>query len=186
MAGAKKLRPTCAEPSERVWYSSDRSLSYRFVRASHVHVKAADRWKGRLVEWEWTKLYQVGEHCLYAVEEEHVLEATGRLVALFALHPKRVSFGGTSTTRLDFIEVEPQVRGTALPLALFAMFARFSFDLGRTAVAISSLPEAVSYYEKMGGERDQPAGWRAKKPLVAIGFQGATLAELVKVADGLE
>lgn len=135
------------------------------------------------MEWKWIRLYAAGEHCLYAViEHGHPRE----VVALFALHPTARKVGTLSATRLDYFEVQPTRRGTTVPRAALAFLARFSADLQRDALVLAALPDATSFYKKLGAQTGSPKGWSAPKGLVALGIVGATPTELEEAADAIE
>ncbi len=164
-----KRRPTCASPKPRQ-YRPGKGPALTLEKASDRHAKAADAWRRRLVEWDWSRIYVGGNHCLYAVIEHG---DSPEVVALVAWHPTPRKVGSRSATRLDFFEVMPTKRGSTLPRAALAFLARFCADLRRDALRVTPLPDAASFYTKLGAEAGSPKGWAAPKRLVALGFVDA-------------
>lgn len=88
--------------------------------------------------------------------------------------------------RLDYVEVDPTRRGTALGPFTFAVCATRALELGCDGLVLGSLAEAGPFYERLGGERRREAGWREGPDLLPYVFDRETLEGLQERARDVE
>lgn len=99
------------------------------------------------------------------VKELYVAEVEGRAVAFAALLPKGDAWW------LDDLWVEPQWIGKGIGSRLFHVCAQRASRLGATRLEWEAEPNAVGFYEKMGGRRlrdGEPSVWGRVNPVMGI------------------
>ena len=97
--------------------------------------------------------------------ERWIVEADGRIVAWAALVPP-----GDGVSVLDDLWVDPQSIGRGLGSRLFAVARDRARELGATSLEWGAEPNAVSFYEKLGGRylRDHVSAWGRVLPTMGI------------------
>lgn len=82
--------------------------------------------------------------------------------------------------RLDYLEVCPRNRKARLGAFLMALIARRAAEVGADGVVFGALPEAATFYEKIGFQAGIVAGWQTERGLIPYRLEGEDLERLIE------
>lgn len=90
--------------------------------------------------------------------------------------------------RIDYLEVDPRLRGGPLGYFAFCTVASRADELGAIGMVFGSLPagKLVDWYTSHGAEQRLAPGWKSPRPeLVPFVIGGVTLSNMKEYSDAL-
>ncbi len=147
----------------------------RVVLPALASLSAIDTdWKSRRKEtdvhlWEWADI-AVGAKDLFAIRTE-----LGVTVGLWMSGAGAISLPSGRFYRLDFLEVDPDLRGGDLGYLAFAMVVARAEELGCAGIVLAAYQDNVQVYLNFNGKMGPIRGWQVPEGLVPFEFSGDAL-----------
>jgi hypothetical protein len=133
------------------------------------------------LHWLWSTI------AARAHERFALVTPDGDLLALWcSSRSKPLSLPGGLFYRLDYIEIDPSRRGTALGPFTFAVCATRALELGCDGLVLGALPQVGSFYQRLGGVQRREFGWQEGQNLLPYAFDREALEELQDRACDVE
>lgn len=127
-----------------------------------AHRQATDLHRG----WRWSQILE-GRPERFAV-----LDQDDRIVALWCSTAYRLlKLDGASYYRLDYFEIDPQLRGTTFGPLAAGFFASRCVEMDAAGIVFGALPSPglVAWYKaKLGATDASPKGWIVQPGLVPL------------------
>jgi len=182
--------PRVLQPSSavgRAWDLEDDGL----VTLAHADADVADvaetvwrgRSAGRLVDWSWRQIV------LQSQEAFALTRPDGHPVALWATErDKLLALPGLgSCYRLDFLEIDPGLRGGVLGYYCVAVVCVRALEAGAENVVLASLPESRPFWEgTIGATFGRIHGWHVPGTLLSCRLDRTVMENLRRDADACQ
>ena len=128
--------------------------------------------------WRWREIAN-GQ-----VEVFALLDAGGAAAAIWCSHRKRpLVLPDGPHYRLDYLEVRPKDRKTAIGGLVFGIIAERALELGSVGLVLGTWDTHVRYYKSLGGRQELALGWTVPNGLLPFCFDQAALQRLREMAD---
>ena len=133
------------------------------------------------VSWSW---YSVGS----TTPERWVVTLDLKAVGAFVAGSRLLKLPEGLTFRLDFLETRGDVRGKSVGAIVMALVAKRAVEAGASMLVLSALPraDAMRLYEKAGGQRRGPKGWKTAPGLLPFTWERDALGALARRLDDVE
>lgn len=133
------------------------------------------------VSWSW---YAVGAK----TPERWTVTVDFKPVAAFAAGPKLLKLPDGLTFRLDFLEARGDIRRKSIGALSMVLIAKRALEAGAARLVLSALPrpDALSLYDKTGGQRVTSQGWSPASGLIPFTWEPDALKALARRLDDVE
>jgi len=128
--------------------------------------------------WKWAEVHKRSAECFALVRA-----TDRRTLALWASLNRSLLLPEGRFYRLDYVEVEPGLRGGDIAGLTFSIAFQRALEVGVDGLVLPSFPETAHLYEQMGFERRVPTGWSVGKGMVAFVGKRELLLGLVEEAS---
>lgn len=86
--------------------------------------------------------------------------------------------------RLDLIETNPRWRGLGVGNFMMHVLAGRAIEAGADCLLLASVPEAISFYERLGGAPGKVRGWNVRPDLTPFLFEAEVLGSMWESING--
>ncbi|HEU4579541.1 MAG TPA: hypothetical protein VFS67_14885 [Polyangiaceae bacterium] len=130
-------------------------------------------------DWNWPEI------CRGTPEAFCLVHQPGTVAAIWCGKHRPIRLAEKTFYRLDRFEVCPSYRGTTIGLLTFSIIAGRALELAADGLVLASLPAAVDFYRKLGGEQRKFQEWNVDDELIPFVFDKQKLLELHEDVDEL-
>lgn len=132
------------------------------------------------LHWLWKEICSEREDCC-------ALVVAGRPLALWA-GKRSIKLPCGRCYRLDYIEVDPKLRGRDLGILVMGIVADRALSNGAEGLVLAAIPnpDLMNFYANRGGVQGQIKGWNYNKVLKPFHFSKEVLHTLSEYAHALE
>lgn len=148
-----------------LWRPSQRSVLETGAEWSRLRPAYAPH-----VHWSWERIRSKADECFALIDD-----GSREILCLWATRiVSRRPVPGQAYL-LQFLEVAPSLQRARLGLLAVCLAAQRALELECEELRVPSLPQAVTFYEKLGAHCGQEAEWPAPDGTVACTFRSEAL-----------
>jgi hypothetical protein len=129
------------------------------------------------LHWRWAEI--AGRNA----ERFALVDSGDQVVSLWSTAKRMVRLEGRQLYRLDYLEVDPGLRGGFAGSFTLALVGARALELGCEGLVLAAFPVLTGFYDRSGGVQRNVVGWKTAAGLLPFYFDAYALARFREVTD---